>query len=46
MGLAVGLIVLVQTSAPLFASRTGALLSALAVLSVAAVVLHRCKSGG
>jgi hypothetical protein len=40
--LAVTLVVVVRTSAPLYASPAGGFLTTRALLSVAAVVLHRC----
>jgi hypothetical protein len=46
LGLAVALAFLVHTSGHLAGSRTGALLATLALLATAAVVLHRCGSGG
>ena len=46
LGLAVALVAFVRLSADLAGSRTGALLATLALLATAAVVLHRCGSGG
>ena len=46
LGLAVALLAFVRLCADLAGSRIGALLATLALLATAAVVLHRCGSGG